>query len=646
MSHRPTGPSLRFQLALGLGLWLLLFAAWMLMAPALGGHFIFDDFPNLKGLEKVRLDPSFEEVQRYVALGMSSSLGRPLSLATFVAQYWSWPRNPGDFLYVNILIHLLNGTLLFWCLLRLQRLAPLPTGGTAVALVIAGLWLLSPLQANAVFYVVQRMTELSATFVLAGMLLHAIGRAAAAHGEWRLGYLLMSAGVGTALALGTLAKESAALYPLLILVLEATLLRRLAPPPHWRLWRAVFLIAPLALLTAYLAAKIPLFAQQFDSRPFTALERGLSETRVLFEYLRRLVAPSLYGTRLMYDDFVLSRSLTEPWTTLVAISAWLALFGLALWRRARWPHFSFGVLWFLAAHALESSLLPLELAFEHRNYLAIIGPLVAAAAGLGHLWRARWMARLRPVLATAMAAYVLFTAFCMSQTAALWGHPGELAEFWAHRQPESRRAAQHYANYLFMYGHVDEGRQTFERAIARWPRDPIAYLGLLQMGCSHPEMPVPDTAAVRDALGVADGHTITGIHMMDGLLRMVEDGECDRYSGQDLQQMTRAMSEASALQHLSRYLLMLNSRASELAGDRATAMRYLDDAIQESPRIPLLKQAIIWSLQADDVPAARRYLGIAEHSPQVTATERWAQREDIQGMRQLLELYEAVTAAS
>lgn len=644
MSFSPT-LFFRSELATGLVWWLLLLGAWVLLAPALGGHFIFDDFPNLQGLAEVRANPSFDEAQRYVTLGLSSSLGRPLSLMTFVMQYSSWPQDPGDFLYVNLLLHLLNGTLLFWWLLRWQRLAPLPAGAAAAAVAIAALWLLSPLQANAAFYIVQRMTELSATFVLAGMLLHTVGRAAAAAGRWRLGYLLMSAGAGSGLVLGTLAKESAALYPLLVLVFETTLLRRLALPPYWRLWRAIFLLAPLALLTAYLASKIPLFALQYESRPFTALERGLSETRILFDYLRRLVAPSLYGTRLMYDDFVLSKSLFQPWTTLVAVTAWLLLFGLALWRRARWPHFSFGVLWFLGAHALESTLLPLELAFEHRNYLAILGPLVAGAAGLGHLWRARWMGRLQPVLAAAIAAYLMFTAFCMSQTAALWGKPGELAEFWAHRQPESRRAAQHYANYLFMYGHVDEGRRAFERAIERWPHDPTMHLGLLQMGCSFAEMQVPDVSAVRDALRQADGHSLTGIHMMDGLLRMVESGQCDRYTGADLQQMTEAMSQAPALHHLSRYVLMLNSRAAELAGDRPTAMRYLEEAIQESPRIPLLKQAILWSLQAEDVAAARHYLDMAENSPRVTAAERWAQREDIQGMRQLVELYAEITAA-
>src|SRR5690606_470084 len=81
--------------------------------------------------------------------------------------------------YHNLLIHLLNGLLLFWLLQKLlPRLAPQITPETTVA--IAGLtvatWLLHPLLMSTVLYAVQRMAQLSALFTLAALLCYVFAR--------------------------------------------------------------------------------------------------------------------------------------------------------------------------------------------------------------------------------------------------------------------------------------------------------------------------------------------------------------------------------------------------------------------------------------------------------------------------------------
>jgi hypothetical protein len=47
-----------------------------------------------------------------------------------------------------------------------------------------------------------------------------------------------------------------------------------------------------------------------------------------------------------------------------------------LWRK-RFPIVAFAVLWFLVGHSLESTVFPLEIIHEHRNYLPALGPLLA-----------------------------------------------------------------------------------------------------------------------------------------------------------------------------------------------------------------------------------------------------------------------------
>src|SRR3546814_17931920 len=84
-----------------------------------------------------------------------------------------------------------------------------------------------------------------------------------------------------------------------------------------------------------------------------------------------------------YDWVQPSRSLLEPWTTLPAIAAVLALLGTAWSLRTRWPLFALGVFLFFAAHFIASNVVGLELAFEHRNHFALIGMVLAFGRQIG-----------------------------------------------------------------------------------------------------------------------------------------------------------------------------------------------------------------------------------------------------------------------
>src|SRR5689334_22263338 len=101
-------------------------AVAMAYAPGLGGGFVFDDYPNLAGLSAIAAEPSPYSVTQYVLNGISSTLGRPLSLLSFAAQAGSWDDHADDFIRVNILLHLVNGALWYALLRRLQRLGAIP----------------------------------------------------------------------------------------------------------------------------------------------------------------------------------------------------------------------------------------------------------------------------------------------------------------------------------------------------------------------------------------------------------------------------------------------------------------------------------------------------------------------------------------
>ncbi len=181
----------------------------------------------------------------------------------------------------------------------------------------------------------------------------------------------------------------------------------------------------------------------YAARPFTLSERLLTEGRVLVDYLRWIVLPTPDALSLYHDDIALSTGWLSPWTTAASWAFLAALLAAALWLRKRLPLFTFGVLWWFAGQSLLSTFVPLELVYEHRNYLPDWGIFLALFALL-FSWsppdaERRGTLRLLTVGAVSalIALYGVFTAI----RAQVWGNPYRLAYFEATTHPQSPRAS-------------------------------------------------------------------------------------------------------------------------------------------------------------------------------------------------------------
>jgi tetratricopeptide (TPR) repeat protein len=318
------------------------------------------------------------------------------------------------------------------------------------ALLTAALWLLHPINLTPVLYVVQRMTSLSALFVLTALWCHVTGRLWMAAGD-RRGLWLALAGLPLA-AVGGLAKESAALYPLMVLVLEWTLLRRLSAPGR-RALIAVVAVLPILAGTLYLLSHPQLLG--YGSRDFTLEQRLLSEARALWLYLRMLLLPDPTVLGFYHDDFALSTGLTTPWTTLPAVLGWSLLLPAALLAGRRYPVASFALLFYLAAHAMESTIFPLELVFEHRNYLAALGPVFA----LAWLLSGQAVPSARKALAAAAVTLLLALAAVTHLRALDWSSEQRLILTEVSHHPGSARAQFRTAQMLMDELGRTEGEQ-------------------------------------------------------------------------------------------------------------------------------------------------------------------------------------------
>ena len=458
-----------------LGLAATLIACALLYWPAMHGPFIFDDFPNLAALDSIDRISSWRDLGIYLSQPRNFP-GRPLAMLSFLLQKASWPDHPFPFRLINLGIHLINSVLIFALVSRLahhwlsSRVASESLEGRALlaAYLAAAAWLLNPIQLSGVVLVIQRMTLLTAMFMLTGLLAYTLGVLTTRRPAWWRG-LWMVFGLSACTLLAFLCKENGILLPLYALALDTTLLRadvqRLPSPLAW-LRR--LLIWPLALfVVCYVLWTIPHEWGHPSPRDFTVGQRLLTEPRILFDYLAKIFVPrfGLYG--LYHDNYVVSRDLFSPRTTLPALLALFALLVTALVGRQRWPLFALGTLWYLSGQLLESSTVMLELYFEHRNYMPLAGP--ATALALSVAWQPH--EQRRRLMYIVFALWLLACCITTTLSARVYASEDRLALVWANAQPDSKRAQTYLVDRLYKHGQPAAARQVLDKAIQQHPND-------------------------------------------------------------------------------------------------------------------------------------------------------------------------------
>jgi hypothetical protein len=419
--------------------------------PGLFGGYAFDDFPNI--VDNTRLHVSslaWPEWKAAAFSSPSSDLQRPLASLSFALNFYFSGLDPLPMKAVNVAIHLFNGWLLYLLILQVGKIAARSekdlTRDRWLASIVTGAWLLHPINLTSVLYVVQRMESLANVFVLGGLLLYVKARIGQRDRK-RGSSLLLWIGFPLLTAIGILAKETAALLPLYAAILEFTIMPACASSRERRgtlAFFGIFLIAPAILGLIWLIPHV-LSPTAFSTRSFTLGQRLLTEPRVIADYVGWTLFPMPQSFTFYHDAFPISRSILEPWTTLLAIAFLGAVAAAAIVFRLRRPLFALGVLWFFAAQTLTATIIPLELIFEHRNYFASAGLLLAATDLMlprndrAHLPLAR---------NSIIAAFLLLCVFSLWMRVYEWSGPIRLALAESMHNPTSPRAGYEYARTL------------------------------------------------------------------------------------------------------------------------------------------------------------------------------------------------------
>ncbi|HEV7121876.1 MAG TPA: hypothetical protein VGN24_00425 [Rhodanobacter sp.] len=629
--------------------WALLLAAFALTLavywPGLSGGFLFDDYPNIVDNHGVQPhDASLASLVNAALSSPASEFKRPLASLSFAVNYLVSGLDPYWMKLVNLVIHLLNGLLVFLLARALMRTVhvgahPVREGLSAnldeehsrtgcapterrvgiIAGLVAASWMLLPINLTGVLYVVQRMESMANLFVLLGLLGYITGRQymlGAGHqagpdegpavprvAKGSRGFLLCAASIVACTGLGVLAKETAVMLPLYAALIEWLVFafRNRAGRRDRRLVGLfiIVLLMPLVIGVAWLLPGV-LNSAAWASRDFTLATRLLSEARIVVDYIVWTLLPTPDALSFYHDNFPVSQGLLRPWTTLasMALLAALAIFAFRL--RRRQPLAALGIALFLGCQLLTGTILPLELIYEHRNYFASFGLLLAVVPSLAAPRGEPFALPRQVLLGALMVCWTVLTAL----TAHAWGNPLRLAQDLAGRAPESPRAEYELGRTYIVYSHYDQASPFTKLAYA-----PLEKAAALPDASILPEqalifmnarMHLPIRNAWWDSMIAKLKARKSGVQDESSLAALTE---CARERHCDLSRERMVEAFTAALSHpgpSARLLATYGDYAWNVLDDRALGERMIQEAVKASPDEPAYRITLIRMLLAQD----------------------------------------------
>ncbi len=352
----------------------------------------FDDFGNIVENPKLHIS-DFSPNSIIKSLSASINGGyyngqtfyRPLVMFSFALNWYFAKLNVLGYHLVNTMVHITAAFLLY---LTISKLLNTPNMGNkfkansfSISFLSAIIWAIHPIQIQGVSYIVQRMASMAAMFYVASLYFYLTARLSSSLKIRFIFYpLFFLSGI---LAVGC--KENAALIPLSILLVEIIFFHRLEQISFQK--KMLFVLGGILSIMFLIGAASLFYKTPFGllngytHRPFNLWERLMTESRIFILYFKQIVYPVASNYSIVHD-IKISKSLFYPWTTLPSFIAITSLLGIGVANIKKWPLVSFAILFYFLNHLVESTIFPLELIFEHRNYLPSMFLFLPVAVGL------------------------------------------------------------------------------------------------------------------------------------------------------------------------------------------------------------------------------------------------------------------------
>lgn len=531
--------------------WFILLCLLVLLAYSntFNAPFVFDDIDNISNSTYTRFNEiSWDNIKRMVKSPLNGK--RPVAQFSLALNYYFNGYNVPGYHIVNIVIHLINGLLLFILIRKIVLLAGMAgarqgsttermwgdtrSKPTMIALFATALWLLNPIQIFSVTYTIQRMNSLSAMFSLLSILMYIKVRKGGNNGDshkkiqkgieeskpsimpldsrftisryycitFLYGFLAFLFAI-----LAIASKQNAILLPLFIIMVEIYFISDLKLKSSLQFIKKpkliiafMAIVAPIVVIFIYIVyyntAANPWthIMSLYHGRDFSPIERLLTQPRVVCHYLSLIFYPAPSRMALLVD-IPKSTGLLQPVSTLISIIFLSSLFIFALLTAKRKRLLSFAILWFFIGQLLESTIIPLELVYIHRNYMPsmfLFLPIVAwlttnigetgnkrakesdkiTASHVSLIQKLKYDRTRNFLLVVLLLTGVIFLfAFWTYSYNSVWEND---VTFWADNVKKSPRLPRTYANYgvvLVQSGDYEKAHQAFQQTLKLKPND-------------------------------------------------------------------------------------------------------------------------------------------------------------------------------
>jgi protein O-mannosyl-transferase len=352
----------------------------------------FDDYPNIVENPRIHItDFKLKNLKAALFGGydkgqyLGRQMYRPVPMLSFALNWYIGKDNVFGYHIVNNAIHLVTTCFLFLTVLNLL-MSPNLKGKYqgyeyVIAFLCAILWAVNPIQTQAITYIVQRMASIAAMFYIIGIYFYLKARLSPPC----LNRFFFIAGclISFILALGS--KENTATFPIAVAIIEILFFQDLSDRSIRRKIAIAFTIfgavMSFFLIIFYIKGDISNLLKGYENRVFTLKERLLTEPRIVIYYISQIFYP-IFSRLSLVHDINISTSLLKSWTTIPAILAIIFLLATGILQATKRPIVALSILFFFMNHIIESTIIPLELIYEHRNYLPSFFLFFPVATGL------------------------------------------------------------------------------------------------------------------------------------------------------------------------------------------------------------------------------------------------------------------------
>jgi len=330
----------------------------------------------------------------------------------------------------------------------------------------------------------------------------------------------------------------------------------------------------------------------------------ISQFRILIDYLYFILFPTLSDSGIFHDDYSKSINLLSPISTLYSLIVIIFLLCSAFISRKTFPLYSLAIFWFFTGHLIESTIIPLELYFEHRNYLPSLGLFWIIAYLFISLWNKHKV--LTTLLASVYLALLLIISGINSN---IYSSKENIALSWGTYKKNSPRAQHALAWHWISQKEPAQAMKVLNDSIQAKPRN--IYLQLVhlfyqcQLNNDSPEI----ISQLIQSIPKGKLHIAINTPVIQTLEQFLK-GKCHSLNGQNFSQILQLLINHPGSQDiriktdLYYALSLVKSTERDLNG----AMTYMDKSIEYFPRIKLLLLQARWLSSAGLFDDADRYI--------------------------------------